>query len=284
MERCSFSRNGCDNPEATKNSAVGHCNMKDTISSGLDLLATGLRPYVKDRAASMPSDARILADIEHGDAQFLLVLMWDRWNDMFRQDLSFVERSLISELRDFRNRWAHQDQMTEQDKYRVLDDIERLLRSIHSDQAVKAADLRRESLNRLWQAEIGNDNDGRALRIIWPFLLCLASAAALCFAFFWFLSTPWNGILSVLVVLGLFRLAWYQSLRDSVRTAGPKECRDCGKIIYTIQCPYCRPAEPRAEADPAIALSQPLSGLRIVQKLTGSLERRRAAAAKAKSK
>jgi hypothetical protein len=255
--------------------------MKDTISSGLDLLATGLRPYVADRAASMSCDARILADIEHGDAQFLLVLMWDRWNDMFRQDLSFVERSLISELRDFRNRWAHQDQMSEQDKYRVLDDIERLLRAIHSDQAVKAADLRRESLNRLWQAEIGNENDGRTLRMIWPFLLCLSSGAALCFAFFWFLPTPWNGILSVLVVLGLFRLAWYQSLRDSVRTAGPKECRDCGKIIYTIECPYCGPVEPRAVADAAVAQSQSLSGLRIVQRLTGSLERRRAAAAKA---
>lgn len=170
MERCSFSLNGCDNPAATQNPALGHCNMKDTISSGLDLLATGLRPYVADRAASMACDARILADIEHGDAQFLLVLMWDRWNDMFRQDLSFVERSLISEL------------------------------------------------------------------------------------------------------------------RDSVRTAGPKECRDCGKIIYTIECPYCRPAALRAEADPAMALSQPLSGLRIVQKLTSSLEPRRAAAAKARSK
>lgn len=258
--------------------------MRDTISIGLDLLATGLRPYVARRAASMPSDARILADIEHGDAQFLLVLMWDRWNEMFRQDLSFVERSLISELRDFRNRWAHQDQMTEQDKYRVLDDIERLLRSIHSDQAVKAAALRRESLNRLWLAEIGNDNYGRTFRIIWPFLLCLTSAAALCFAFFWFLTTPWNGILSVLVALGLLRLAWYQSLRDSVRTTGPKECRDCGKIIYTVKCPYCRPAELRTEADPAHALSKPLSGLRIVQRLTGSLQRRRAAADKTRLK
>ncbi|MEJ7592459.1 MAG: Swt1 family HEPN domain-containing protein [Planctomycetaceae bacterium] len=258
--------------------------MKDTISSGLNLLATGLRPYVAERAASVSSDPRILADIEHGDAQFLLVLMWDRWNEMFRQDLSFVERSLISELRDFRNRWAHQDQLTEQDKYRVMDDIERLLRSINSDQAVKAADLRRESLNRLWQAEIGNDNEGRTLRILWPFLLCLTSAAALCFAFFGFLGTPWNGILSALVVLGLFRLAWYQSLRDSVRTAGPKECRDCGKIIYTIECPYCRPAELKAEAESAIALSQPLSGLGIVQRLTGSMERRRSAAANARLK
>lgn len=70
---------------------------------------------------------QIIKDIEDGDAQFLLVLMWDHWNQLFRQDLSFVERSLISELRDFRNRWAHQGPMSENDIYRVLDGIERLL-------------------------------------------------------------------------------------------------------------------------------------------------------------
>jgi RNA polymerase subunit RPABC4/transcription elongation factor Spt4 len=260
--------------------------MKDTISRGLELLATGLRPYVTEQAVSGACDARALREIEHGDAQFLLIFMWDRWNDLFRQDLSFIERSLVSELRDFRNRWAHQDQMSEQDKYRVLDDIERLLRAIDSEHSDRASDLRRESLNRLWQAEIGNENDGRVLRIIWPFLLCLTSAAAVSFAFFWFLSGPWNGILSGLVLLGMFRLAWHQSLKDSVSTTGPKECRHCGKIIYTIECPYCRPEKLLAASDPSIALVQPLTSLPIARRLTVSWKRHRdnAAAAKARSK
>ena len=72
--------------------------------------------------------------------------MWDRWNDLFRNELSFVERSLISELRDFRNRWAHQDSIEEVDLYRILDDIERLLKAINSTETKFVTELRRESL------------------------------------------------------------------------------------------------------------------------------------------
>ena len=208
----------------------GKYSMADTISRGLDLLAAGLRPYIADRVKSR-SDNRVLADIERGDAQFLLVFMWDRWNDLFREDLSFVERSLISELRDFRNRWAHQDHLSEQDTYRVLDDIERLLHAVKSDQTWRASELRRESLNRLWQAEVGRDGRNRAFRIVSPYLLCLSSAAAISVAFFQFFKTPWNAILSILVFVGMVRLAWHQSQRESVSLSGPKECGRCGKII-----------------------------------------------------
>ena len=38
----------------------------------------------------------------------LLKLMWDPWNDVFRKTLGQAERSLVSELRDVRNKWAHQ--------------------------------------------------------------------------------------------------------------------------------------------------------------------------------
>lgn len=234
--------------------------MSDTISRGLELLAVGLRPYVAERVSSTRFDARLLSDIERGDAQFFLVFMWDRWNDLFRDQLSFVERSLISELRDFRNRWAHQDHLTEQDTYRVLDDIERLLNAINSNQTSRASALRRESLNRLWQAEVGRDDRNRAFRIASPYLLCLSSAAAISVAFFQFFITPWNGILSILVLLGMIRLAWYQSQRESVTLAGPKECSHCGKIIYTVECPYCNPRELLAASDLGFVVSSPAAG------------------------
>jgi hypothetical protein len=35
--------------------------------------------------------------------------MWDNWNDVFRNVLGHAERSLVSELRDWRNKWAHQN-------------------------------------------------------------------------------------------------------------------------------------------------------------------------------
>lgn len=231
--------------------------MPNTISRGLDLLAYGLRPYVAKRVSSTGFDRRVLSDIERGDAQFLLVFMWDRWNDLFRDELSFVERSLISELRDFRNRWAHQDHLSEQDTYRVLDDIERLLNAVNSDQTWRASDLRRESLNRLWQAEVGRDGRNRAFRIASPYLLCLSSAAAISVSFFQFFLAPWNGILSILVLLGMIRFAWHQSQRESVSLAGPKECGRCGKIIYTTGCPYCHPSELLTALEPASILSLP---------------------------
>lgn len=71
-------------------------SMKETISRGHDLLAARLRPYSAARVASGRFDARVLSDIERGDAQFLLVFMWDCWNDLFRDELSFIERSLSS--------------------------------------------------------------------------------------------------------------------------------------------------------------------------------------------
>jgi RNA polymerase subunit RPABC4/transcription elongation factor Spt4 len=244
--------------------------MYGTISRGLDLLATGLRPYVAARVASVRFDAR-----ERGDAQFLLVFMWDRWNDLFRDELSFVERSLISELRDFRNRWAHQDHLTEQDTYRVLDDIERLLHAINSDITPCACELRRESLNRLWQAEVGPNGRNRAFRVALPYLLCLTCAAAISVSFFQFFLSPWNGILSLLVLLGMIRLAWHQSQRESVSLAGPKECGRCGKIIYTIECPYCNSRELLAGSGPGFVLSLPSDKTSHASDFTDSDARRR---------
>ena len=58
--------------------------MTDRIFTGLQLLSTGLRPYVTKRASAMSYGIQIIKDIEDGDAQFLLVLMWDHWNELYR--------------------------------------------------------------------------------------------------------------------------------------------------------------------------------------------------------
>ena len=38
------------------------------------------------------------------DVAGLLKLTWETWNDVFRRTLGFAERSLMSELRDVRNK------------------------------------------------------------------------------------------------------------------------------------------------------------------------------------
>ncbi len=239
--------------------------MLDTVSRGLDLLAAGLRPYIFRQATVDHRDERTRNSIESGDAQFLLVFMWDHWNDVFRHDLSFVERSLVSELRDFRNRWAHQDSFTEHDIYRVLDDVERLLRAVKSDRLAEATDLRRESLDRLWQAEVGNLKPNNRLQAVWPYLLCFSSAAAVSLALMRYLISPWDWILSFLVTMGFFRVAWHQARREAIRTPGPRECSQCGRIVYTIDCPYCDPATLLAAVERDQPVSKPQSVLQTAQ-------------------
>ena len=61
--------------------------------------------------------------------------MWDVWNEVFRHALGPSERSLVQELRNHRNRWAHQEAFTGDDAYRVLDSVHRLLLAVSAPQA-----------------------------------------------------------------------------------------------------------------------------------------------------
>ena len=73
-------------------------------------------------------------------------LMWDQWNDVFRQTLGYAERSLVSELRDVRNRWAHQEPFSTDDAYRALDSSARLLTAISAPQAGEVDRMKMELL------------------------------------------------------------------------------------------------------------------------------------------
>ena len=55
------------------------------------------------------------------DAAALLALMWETWNQVFRQTLGPAERGLVGELRGHRTRWAHQEPFSTDDAYRALD-------------------------------------------------------------------------------------------------------------------------------------------------------------------
>src|SRR2546425_669452 len=94
----------------------------ERVGKALELLKAGLAPFVerelksvyKDRgmaqAAGYVGDDRLNAGkaLAQWDAAALMKLMWEAWNDVFRRTLGPAERSLVNELRDTRNRWAHQ--------------------------------------------------------------------------------------------------------------------------------------------------------------------------------
>lgn len=117
------------------------------VGDALELLNRGLRPFVERGLQSvhgdqwpevvvqiLREDRGALKSITKGelnwDTQNLLFIMWDQWNIVFRNILGHAERSLVSELREVRNHWAHQMPFSTDDAYRALDSIERLLTAI----------------------------------------------------------------------------------------------------------------------------------------------------------
>ena len=68
------------------------------------------------------------------DVAGLLALMYDTWNQVFRQTLGPAERGLVGELRGHRTEWTHQEPFSTGDAYRALDSIHRLLSSVSAPQ------------------------------------------------------------------------------------------------------------------------------------------------------
>ncbi len=73
--------------------------------------------------------------IAQWDVAGLLKLMWETWNDVFGRTLGRAERSLVSELRDWRNQWAHQEPFSSRDAERALDSMVRLLNAVSAREA-----------------------------------------------------------------------------------------------------------------------------------------------------
>jgi predicted AAA+ superfamily ATPase len=122
---------------------------RERIGKGLDLLATGLRPFVERELKSQLGDnwqSTLPEGIGRGgrskpqpvnldDPQILLALLWDQWNVVFKSTLGHAERSIVSELRDVRNKWAHNEQFGANDAIRALDSMERLLNAVSAAEA-----------------------------------------------------------------------------------------------------------------------------------------------------
>ena len=123
---------------------------QERVGKALELLKAGLGPFVerevqdKIKAGGVHMDTvrRFVDDphltdkpIDQWDVAALLKLMWETWNDVFRTVLGHAERSLVSEIRDQRNKWAHQDSFSSDDADRTLDSIARLLTAVSASQA-----------------------------------------------------------------------------------------------------------------------------------------------------
>ena len=143
----------------------------ERVGKALDLLKAGLAPYVqrefknqyKDRADSEANryiiDDRLNAKkpISDWDVSALLRIMWDAWNSVFRNTLGHTERSLLSELREHRNKWAHQENFSSDDAYRALDSSVRLLTAISAPQAAEIEKMKMELLRLRFDEQVRSE-------------------------------------------------------------------------------------------------------------------------------
>ncbi len=133
----------------------------ERVGKTLELLKIGLGPFV-ERQVQQAIKARRIDDaalsqftegahvrkrpVSEWDVAALLKLMWDEWHRVFSRVLGHAQRTFVTELRDHRNRWAHQEPFSSDDAYRALDTTVQLLHSISAPQAAEVDKIRMELL------------------------------------------------------------------------------------------------------------------------------------------
>ena len=144
---------------------------RDRVGKALELLREGLAPYVERKMRSFfgpkaeAEVARLLGDdrlsagkpLSQMDVAALLKVMWESWSDVFRKTLGFAERSLVSELREWRNRWAHQETFSSDDADRALDSAERLLAALSAPQAEEVRRLKLELRRQVYDEQVRSE-------------------------------------------------------------------------------------------------------------------------------
>ncbi len=134
----------------------------ERVGRALNLLREGLYPFVEREmkaccgnswlaavANTLPADyvkSKTLEEALQQDVSLLLILMWEQWNTVFKKTLGQAERTLVSELRNTRNAWAHTCTFSFDDAYRALDSVARLLSAIAAPQAAEVEKQKQELL------------------------------------------------------------------------------------------------------------------------------------------
>ncbi len=131
----------------------------ERVGKTLELLREGLGPFVEREVTRVIEADRLPRDtlqrfandprtgerpVSEWDVAALLRLMWGTWNAVFGTILGRIERSYVSELRDHRNKWAHQEPFSGDNAERALDTANLLLAAISAPQATGVAKLKME--------------------------------------------------------------------------------------------------------------------------------------------
>src|ERR1039458_982094 len=131
---------------------------RDRVGKALELLGRALGPYVNLRMSKRSPMGETwkatYADVNVDDdpsAQISVVL--DNWQNVFRNELRTTGRNLVGEVRDWRNKWAHNEPFSHDDAYRSLDTVERLLALIDAPEAAEVGSSKNELGRQRLEAE-----------------------------------------------------------------------------------------------------------------------------------
>jgi predicted AAA+ superfamily ATPase len=141
---------------------------QDRVGKAMDLLRSGLAPFVerefKSQHQTQATEAarRYFGDdrtvgkksITEWDVAALLKLLWEAWNDIFGKTLGRAERSLVQELRECRNKWAHQEPFSGDDADRALDSMTRLLAAVSAPQAEEVGKMKMELRRLIFEEQV----------------------------------------------------------------------------------------------------------------------------------
>ena len=136
---------------------------RERVGRSFEALAEGLGPFVEDQMGSVHGEGWLESFVDSGprtsapgslrDPAFLLKVMAEAWDSSFRSRLTRSDRNVVFELRDVRNRWAHNDAFNADDTYRALDSIERLLIAVDAKEADAVGRSKTELMRLRYEAD-----------------------------------------------------------------------------------------------------------------------------------
>jgi predicted AAA+ superfamily ATPase len=133
----------------------------ERIGKGLELLRDGLVPFVEremkavygdkwkemaKQSISKERDGTVQDGKVQWDAYLVLLILWNNWNNVFKRTLGQAERNYVSELREVRNQWAHQNPFSYDDTYRALDTMTRFLLAVSAPEAEEITKMAQETM------------------------------------------------------------------------------------------------------------------------------------------
>lgn len=134
---------------------------RDRVQRGFEVLASGLEPFVDQKMGAAAPDGDWITLLEARDEQkngvrkkydkqdpaVLLRCITDDWR-VFARTLSRAQQSFATELRETRNKWAHNEKFSADDTYRALDTMERLLQAVGATEQAEVVRQIRVDLGR----------------------------------------------------------------------------------------------------------------------------------------